>query len=303
MDTQVYLTAYGLNSLDQGIIVLTIDNHGVYSKKCIAVNGKSNMVIKTKDGLICSVQEPEGNYLLFYTIDGTLQEKIKTEHFYSFGTLSNGYLLLASFDDGLDSSYHLTTHQWTSNVHQRSGITTKGRSQFIKRIGNKIITVDNAYQQIYVYEDETLKHFEVIDFEMGLNLRLLSFDEGRNRMFLNTELTNELLVLSIDKWQEIDRIKINKSKSCFSGGNAIDTEHHLVCVSMRCENMIYVFDYDKNMLLVEKMPTKRMPRDLIVIGESLYVTCTDDNCVEVFSLRSFKKINEIEVMQPVTFSM
>lgn len=301
MVKHIYVSAYGKQGIDQGIIDLTFDENKV-TKTWIRVDGKSNLVIEADDQLITSVQESTGNYLLFFNKDGVLLERIQTIYFYSFGELSQGHLLLASFEEGVDSSYNLQTRVWTTHGHQRTGFEGKGRSHFIKRFNGKIISVDNATQQIYVYEDETLQKVTVTDFELGLNIRLLSYDETGGLLFLNTELTNELLVLQVSDLKIIQRIKITENRSCFSGGNAYDPKRALICISMRCENSIYLFRNDQQISLVHKLQTKKMPRDLKVIGDHLYVTCVDDNCIEVFDLESYQKINEIDVFQPVTFS-
>lgn len=303
MDTHVYLTAYGANGVDQGIIELIMDENNGTIKNCFKLNGKSNMVIETENLLITSVQEAEGNYLLFFTLNGSLLERIKTEYFYSYGTLSNGYLLLASFDEGLDSSYHLTTHEWSTNIHKKKGIDRKGRSHFIKKINNKIISVENVYQQIYIYENESLRDFKIIQFEENLNIRLISLDESKGLLFLNTELTNELLILRTEDFSIIDRVKMTDRSNCFSGGNVYSVENGYICITMRGENAIYIYYNNENYSLAKKILCKRMPRDLKVIDNLLYVTCSDDQCIEVYNLKTFQKVNEIEVQQPVTFSI
>ena len=303
MDTHVYLTAYGNKGHDQGIIELLINSNDQVIKHCFQLDGKSNMVVDAGDQLITCVQELQGNFLLFFSKSGVLVKRVQTNHFYSYGSISNDSLLLASFEEGLDSSYHLKTGEWHTSIHHREGATVKGRSHYIKRINDKIIAVDNAYQQLYVYDDETLKEVQVVDFENGLNNRLLSYDAHKGLLFLNTELSNELLVLQASDLKVIKRIKITENRSCFSGGNVYYDKGQLICISMRCENMIYCFRNDDHFPLVHKIPTKKMPRDLKIIEDRLYVTCSDDHCVEVFSLIDFKKINEIEVYLPVTFSM
>lgn len=303
METHVYLTAYGNNGNDQGIIDLIFDGNKFVKKKCFKLNGKSNMVIENGDKLITSVQEKDGNFLLFLSLEGVLLERIKTDYFYCYGTISNGYLLLASFDEGLDSSYNLTTHNWNTNIHFKSGITSKGKSHFIKKISNKIVSIENIYQQIYVYENESLSDFEIIQFDQGLNIRLLSMDESKDLLFINTELTNELLILRKADFEVVNRVKITNQNNCFSGGNVFSEVNGYICISMRGENAIYIYRNDTNYSLVKKIPCKRKPRDLKIVNNNLLVTCSDDNCIEIYSLETFQKVDEIEIQQPITFSV
>ena len=231
-------SAYGQNGIDQGIVIFDQDK---VNKQVINLSGKANMVIETDSFLITSVQEKNRYYLEFYA-DQKRFDRIETTYFYSYGHFSNGYLLLASFNDGIDSTYHLETKKWCHHKHHRDGFVRNGRSHYIQKIKEKIISIDNAYQQIYCYEDDELKKFTVINFDEFINLRLASYDLDKNELYINTEVSNEVIVLNLDTLKECYRIKLSDNKQVFSGGHSYDAVHKKLFISMRKEDCIYVQD-------------------------------------------------------------
>jgi len=48
-----------------------------------------------------------------------------------------------------------------------------------------------------------------------------------------------------------------------------------------------------------------MPRDVLFRNNRVYVTCTDQNAIEVYDAENegLKKISEIRVTQPITFAL
>lgn len=300
---ELRLSAYGQNNIEKGIISILMDENEQLTKSVIELDGKSNMVIECDELLICSVQTDSENYLLFINKMSDEKTKVKSDYFYSYGDLVGDHLLLASFSEGLDSVYNLKTKTWKHKIHERKYIQKIGRSHYIKCIDDKIISIDNALQQIYIYEDFNLKNFKVIDFDLDTNLRLASFDEESNVMFINTELSNEVLVFDLKTLKVIDKVKMVESTSFFSGGNAYHSELNLLCISMRGEDEIYIYTFKDELRFIKKIKTQKMPRDLKIIENILYITCYEDDCIQCIDLTSLSTLGTIDVYKPVTFSM
>lgn len=296
---KIRLISYGDDGLSPCIVKL--DSTDTANVSSIQLVGKANMVIETDLWLITSIKEADRTSLVIYDKDGNIIDRIHTKYFYSYGFLKNDYLVLASFTDGVDSSFHIKTKKWKHQIHERANTELRGRSHYIQDIEDKIISIDNALQQIYVYTDASLKEVKVIDFEENINLRLASYNALDHELYINTEITNEIIVLNSTGFNVLNRFELTHQNHYFSGGNAYDAKRHLICISMRGENAIYVVE--KTGKIHAKLKTKKLPRDLKIIDDKLCVTCFEEDCVEIFDLDAFAKIQEIKVSKPATFSL
>jgi len=308
----LFLTAYGNSeNNDKGIIKLNFNKNNKQIKKedIIHLDGKSNMIIENDVLLITSLKSKEGNYLEFF--DKKSLEKIymvETDYFYSYGQISGDYLLLASFEKGIDSVFDLNTKKIISNnLHIKSEKEKGGRSHYIKQLDkNRIIAVENMYDQLYVYKNINLEVDKVITFE-NKSIRLISFHPKEDIAYLNTENTNELIVLDTINLNVVDSFKLTDEDGSFSGGNAISENGEYLFISMRGENTIYIFKNDNNCKLhyVGKKQCGEIPRDLKIVDNYLFVTCSNSNLVEVYEVINdgLNKITQVEVFQPITFSL
>ena len=124
--------------------------------------------------------------------------------------------------------------------------------------------------------------------------------------YMNTEYSNELIVLETENWTVTDRWQMADQEGWYSGGNAISEDGAYVCASVRGQDRIHVFrPFGWNVVPVGSFGCGRIPRDLVFVEDLLFVSCTDDNKVEVYDFADemFEKIAEVDVAQPVTFGM
>ena len=216
------------------------------------------------------------------------------------------------FSDGVDAIYDLRTHKETDvYVHQRRGYDCHGRSHYIGVTpdGEYIYSVDNALQQLYLYEmkDEKLKVVNVKEFSEE-NIRLMPYSEYSGRAYLNTEKTNRIYVLDYDggSFHIQDVENMESTNECFSGANSVSEDGRRLCVSLRGDNVLqyYRIRKDGKLDLLTRTSCGAMPRDVTFRNDRLYVACTEQNAIEVYETGDdlLKKISEIKVTQPVTFA-
>lgn len=310
----LYLTAYGnAEQKDKGIVRLVFNrvNGSIRKESTYPLNGKANMVIDLPDQLIVSVKGPEKTTLDFYGKNGIKMREVATDLFYSFASPAEGGFLLASYESGADSFYDLTADQIRKTVvHKREGYEKAGKSHFIHQMEDgRCISVENSLQQIYVYKDEGLEIEDVINFPQYAekNIRLLAFSQHHQKAYLNTELTNEIIVLDTKEFAIIKEIKMTDEKEVFSGGHSIREDEKLLCTALRGKNVIVVSEICDDGIpdIKYEFSCGKTPRDLKFIGDYLLVSCTDSNCVEVYQVTGEKayKIDEAEVFQPITFAI
>lgn len=307
--SELFLTAYAGN--DKGIVKLLFDKDKkeIIKKGRIQIEGKCNMVIESDQYLYMSVKYTDNNFLEIYKKDTFNKIKsIQCSFFYSYGQKYDHYLLLASYENGVDSVYDLETDKFISHYeHKKKGINKPGKSHYIKQLSdNKIVSVDNLYQQIYVYKSKKLEIEEIVQLEEK-NIRLLSFHPTNGKAYLNTELTNELLVLDLNNFEIIKTYKLTECVGSYSGGNALSHDGKYLAITLRGENCICLFETKSNGLLnlVTKSICGKTPRDVIFMDDYLFVSCTDENAIEVYEIDNLniKKVNEVKVDQPITFAM
>lgn len=284
---ELYVSSYGDKTHQPAIIKLDVSNQLKITEQ-ILINGKCNMCL-VKDKIYTSFKNVD-NYLLI--INKGSREIIKSDYFYSYAYQENNYLYLASFESGVDSLFDLNKKAFIRHVkHDKND---HPRSHYIARFKEHIISVDNGTQEILIY-DEMLNIKKTIDFD-EINIRLISFDE--QFLYLNTELSNELIVLN-DQFEIMKRIKLTKKQS-FSAGNANNRQY--IVVSLRGENQLVLIN-KKDYSIIDRTTCGKMPRDIKFIQDSLLVSCSDDNKIQRFKIINEKLIliDEINIVKPITF--
>ena len=295
MEKDIYFTTHGKKE-EKGnhIIKVKIDiNSGkIAYLHSIDLDGKANMVIETDERLITSVKTSDKNLLQFYDKKTLMLVKsFECEYFYSYGQIVGNKIILASYENGLDSIFDLEQEAIVKNViHLRNDLPITGRSHYIHKLSDgRVISVDNALQQIYIYKNDELEIEKVVNFELDpiMNIRLLSFSLDGKYAYLNTEKTGEVLVLNTYNFEIIDRYVLSTDSSYYSGGNVISSNGKFICISMRGEDCIYIFNIKEQGKLefVCKFKCGKIPRDLKLIHDYLLVSCTEENQIEVYKAK------------------
>lgn len=307
---RILCTAYGDSSENKGIAIIGTDKNVTF----LNVDGKCNFCIENKDRLYVPVQNGTNQIIEYrrenenYVQDGIYQ----TEYFYSHGTFFEGKLILASFSDGVDAIYDPETHKETDLfVHSREGRDEHGRSHYIGITPDHkyVYSVDNGLQQIYMYKIEDGKFIlvDIREFSQE-NIRLMPISSYSKCAYLNTETTNRIYILSYEneRFHISDMENMESSDKCFSGGNSISANGKRLCVSLRGDNILHYYEINKDgkLKLLSRIACGDMPRDILFKNGHIYVSCTNDNKIEVYDPKDdqLKKINEIFIKQPVTFA-
>lgn len=306
----VYLCAYGdVNHHERGIVRLDIDlETGQLNKEFVLpLKGKCNLVTEYKNHLYLSVKYPEGSRIEVYDEKYQLIKSYPSEYFYSYGQVVENKFLLASYESGVDSVFDFEKEEFTAHcIHKRENYEGKTKSHYIQKLKDgQIVGVENGHQQFIVYEDMNLNVKKIVEYP-PVNIRLLSVHPDGKTAYMNTEYSNELIVLETENWSVVDRWQMADEEGWYSGGNAISEDGAYVCASVRGQDRIHVFKpYGNHILPVGSFGCGRIPRDLVFVEDLLFVSCTDDNKVEVYDFANemFEKIAEIDVAQPVTFGM
>ncbi len=314
MQKEIYLTAYGNDrNADKGIVKLLFNpqNGRIQKEAFYPLDGKANLVIGQADRLVASVKGNHKTTLEFYKKDGTKEGETEAALFYSFACVLNNKLLLASYESGADSVYDLEKNEMIRTVmHQKDGIEKNGKSHFIFQMKDgRCVSVENSLQQLYVYKNENLEVERIVDFsgETEKNIRLLTFSKDEKTAFLNTELTNELIVLDTVDFHIRKAFVMTEDRNTFSGGNAVSEDGKMLCISLRGKDtvMVYAIHEDGMPVLQYEFACGRTPRDLKFAGEYLLVSCTDANSIEVYrpGWELAEKMSETQVFQPITFAV
>lgn len=301
----IYVCAYGDCKENKGIYQLTFDEGRLFQKNFLQIQGKANMVIETATQLITCVQYKDKNTLEFYDKETlTLLKSADTEYFYSYGQYVDDQLLLASYASGVDSVYSISKNQFIAHSkHEEEGKKAKSHYIQLMKDGN-IVGIENGLQRFYIYKNQDLEIEKVIQYPV-VNIRILSIHPHMNRAYMNTEITNELYVLDTTDYQVIRKFKLTEQDG-FSGANALSEDGKYLCISVRGEDKLYIFENDEegNTKLIKSFSCGKTPRDGVFIDHYLLMTCSDSNSIEVYdSILDFKKISTYEIIQPITFQM
>lgn len=306
---EILLCAYGHDQKDKGIVFLSYDKEkkSLVKERVLSLLGKCNLVTESDGILYLSVKNQDGNAIELY--DASSLKKLKSypsEYFYSYGQIVNHQFLLASYESGVDSVFDLKAERFTAHcVHHHEGMKSHGKSHYIQKLKDgQIIGIENGLQQMIIYQNLDLEVARIIEYP-PVNLRLLSVHPNGKTAYMNTGYSNELIVLDTQDWSIQTRFKLTDHEGWYSGGNAISSDGKYVCVSVRGEDVIHVFEHQGNQLFNKmKLKCGKIPRDLMFIEHDLFVTCTEDHRVEVYDLdQDGLKICEAEVGQPITFKM
>lgn len=314
MRDSMVIAAYGNSTADRGMFFLK-EQDGVSSLEFLPVDGKCNFCIRVGNRLYASVQTAEPCLWEYRFENGVYMQTgiYPTRYFYSHGVVCQGMLFLASFSDGVDAIYDMEQHQEIDfYIHRRTGYTKNGHSHYIGATADQrhIYAVDNSLQQIYLYniEDRRFAVNNVREF-CEENIRLMPYSPYSGCYYLNTEITNRVYVLTCteDQFQIRAVMDLACEKGSFSGGNAVSRDGKRLCVTTRGDNYLHYFQIlpDGSLKLLKQAACGEMPRDVYFKGDSLYVTCTSRNAVEVYDTKGdrLKKIKEIGICQPITFGL
>lgn len=300
MKSKVYITAYGKDGIDKGIHELSL-NGKLTREKYLPVSGKCNLVIEYDSKLLISVKYADFNQLEVYDLDFNLLKTYDSPYFYSYGNIRNNKCYLASYENGVDSVFDLEKECFIShNIHKKEGL--KAKSHYIQCLGDKIIGIENCLQQFIIYKNDHLEVERMIEYSI-INIRLLSFHPNGKYAYMNTEYSNEIIVLDTNDFSVLNRYQMVDRDGWYSGGNAISKDGKNVCSSIRGEDMIYIFETNESELrFIKKIKCGSIPRDLVFVNEYLLASCTNDNCVEVYD-QEFNKIDSLSMNQPITFGL
>lgn len=315
MEKEIYFTTYGKKEENGNHIIkvkMDIESGKITYLHSIDLDGKANMVIEANDKLITSVKTSDNHLLQFYDKKTLMLVKsYECDYFYSYGQIVGNKIILASYENGVDSIFDLEQEAIVKNViHLRNDLPVTGRSHYIHKLSDgRVISVDNALQQIYIYKNDELEIEKVVNFELDpiMNIRLLSFSSDEKYAYLNTEKTGEVLVLNVHNFEIIDKYVLSSDNNYFSGGNVISSDGKFVCISMRGEDCIYIFNIKEQGKLefVCKFKCGKIPRDLKMIHDYLLVSCTEENQIEIYQLQEkiLAKLTPLEIFRPITFAM
>ena len=308
---KVICTAYGDSVDNKGIAIIDEDLRNI---EYLLLPGKCNFCIERNNILYAPVQAEENVIMEFEKKDGSYLYKgtYPVSHFYSHGVFFEEKLILASFSNGVDAIYDVVTHKELDVcVHSRKGYETNGRSHYVGVTPDQrhIYSVDNGLQQIYLYRimNDRFVIDDVREFSEE-NIRLMPYSQYSNCAYLNTEKTNRIYVMEYEegKYHIKDIEKMESGEKCFSGGNSISEDGQRLCVSLRGDNILnyYQINKDGSLYLLSRVSCGDMPRDVLLKGDRAYVSCTNDNTIEVYDTKKDRliKINEISVAQPITFA-
>ncbi len=305
---EMYVCTYGRNENERGIVKLRFDlNTEKLTKQFVLpLSGKCNLVTECNGHLYLSVKRADGCFIEEYDAESySCLSSTPSEYFYSYGQIVNDKFLLASYESGVDSVFDLNTKTFDAHcVHQKDG--QKAKSHYIQKLKDgQIIGIENGLQQLIVYENLNLAVKKTVEFP-PINIRLLSVHPDGKTAYVNTEISNELIALDTSNWEIVSRWKMADDDAGYSGGNAMTDDGDIVCASVRGQDRIHVFYTNEGVLVpLGSFGCGRIPRDLKFVFDYLFVSCTDDNRIEVYDLsdESFRKCAEIDILQPITFEM
>ena len=305
---EMYVCAYGRNENERGIVKLCfdLDTEKLTKQFVLPLKGKCNLVTECNGHLFLSVKRSNGCFIEEYdaqTYD--CLSSIESAYFYSYGQIVDDKFLLASYESGVDSVFDLKTKTFDAHcVHQKDG--QKAKSHYIQKLKDgQIVGIENGLQQFVVYENLNLGVKKIVEYP-PVNIRLLSVHPNGKTAYMNTEISNELIALDTSNWEVLSRWKMAEGEGVYSGGNAMTDDGEIVCASVRGQDRIHVFETNEGILIpVGSFGCGRIPRDLKFVLDYLFVSCTDDDRIEVYDLSNaqFKKCAEIDVLQPITFEM
>ncbi|MBR4471797.1 MAG: beta-propeller fold lactonase family protein [Erysipelotrichaceae bacterium] len=307
---KLLLTAYGSKEgKDKGILEIDYNEteNKISAKRVIALGGKCNAVSQTDTEIILAEELDGKNYLKFYDPNTfELKESIETAYIYNYMQVFDDYILLASFKSGVDAVYDRNKKKIIKEVvHERDG-KQGGRSHYIRQLKDgRVVSVENGLNQIYLYRNKDLEIEKVLDFD-AKNIRLMTFTEDEKTIFLNTEVSNELLVLDGRDFHAKQALRLTEDEHSFSGGHAISDDGRYDYVGVRGEDTLLAFENrEDEVSMIEKVSCGKMPRDIFCLDSYIFVSCTNENAVEVYQLRDkhLIKINAVNVENPITFEM
>lgn len=153
---------------------------------------------------------------------------------------------------------------------------------FANFIGKNIYAVDLGNDSIYVY-DNKMKLLATIETGIKCGPRHLVISKDEKRIYVVTELSNELLVYQRNgnEFKLIQRIStlINKNVKSYAGAIKISDDNKNIYVTNRGDNSISVFyiNDDKVELIQNIQSYGEFPRDILLNREQKYMMVANQN--------------------------
>ena len=258
-------------------------------------------------GSYLCVFDAEGNALGEYPTPGehschiTLLERQAVVSDYTSGTLS----LYPLGPDGIPSAAPALVRFCGHGPHPERQASSHIHSSWISPDWKHIVVVDLGCDRIYRYPvvDGKLVEdgLEAFDVPEGCGPRHCAF--GKNRLYVATELSDEVLVLDWPSMELRQRILTNPEKP--GGGGHIILKDGFLYVSSRLKNdgiAIFRVFGDGTLEKVGYCPTGLHPRHFCIKDNLLAVACRDSNLIQLFSMEagSLKLLSETtSVSKPV----
>lgn len=304
-DRDILVTSYGAPGTGYGIYRLVRDASDKQYEvaQILELEGKSNMILRDGKQIIASIAENGENFLCFLDENGQVLQKVKTPYMYMFGQKDRDRIYLASYNQGADSLYDRNSKTLSSLQYPEGS-----RTHCIRKIGSRILSTDYGLGQLRIYADSESEP-AVLNLQgsisYGKDLQLRLFSPMKDRLYLNTEKSNEILILDANTLEEIEGFSLPVSEGSKSAGNSFSEDGSLFAVSVRGEDAVFVYRLTESGSLdfLHKLKTGKTPRDLKFYGNDLLVSCTDSDCIDVFDPESGTRIQRLDIPQPVTFEM
>ncbi|MEY8354578.1 beta-propeller fold lactonase family protein [Lachnospiraceae bacterium 54-53] len=317
-DIDFLVCHYGEHApFDSGIMYVSfsVNTNTFLVRQEIKVDGKINFILSDKGKIYAPVQQRNRTGILVYEwMAGRLEEKdfIDTGLFYSYGVIRSGRGYFASFSSGADGVVDLREKKEKEVFKHDRGLS--GRSHYINFLSSGYLySVENELNKVYILaeEKERLKVVDSIDFNED-NPRLMPLHPKAPFAYLLTERSNRIIVYHAEqsRLSEIQNIKVPGAEvdKDFCGGIAVNGTGTCLCISIRGKNEIVLYKImdDGRLMFLDAAACGKMPRDLLIKDEYVFVTCTDSDQIEVFKI-SGGQLKDLDtalaVRSPITFSV
>lgn len=301
---------------DSGIMCISFltDTNTFLVRQEINVDGKINFILSDSKKIYAPVQDKNRTGILIYEwLDDKFMELgfIDTTYFYSYGVIRNGKGYFASFASGADGVVDLQEKKEKGIFKHNGGHS--GRSHYINFLNNDCLySVENELNKVYLLaeEKEELKVAGSIDFHQD-NPRLMPLHPKAPFAYLLTERSNRIFVYQIKEssFIEIQNIKVPGAEvdkdSC--GGIAVNETGTHLCISIRGKDEIVLYKImdDGRLMYLDAVACGKIPRDIMIQDEYVFVTCTKSNQIEVYQITDnrLKCLDTVlSVHSPITFS-
>lgn len=279
----------------------------------IKIGGKINFVLETNDKVFVPVKTQTSNLKIYQKqSQGIVEEKtIPTEHFYSYGVMKNNdYGYFSSYVSGVDSIINVKQEK-EYDIHYQS-VNNDSKSHYIGMLDNgSIYALDNVNNKVIIYQDDKSQWKVYSSMDVGVGApRLMPLHPSKRLAYLLMERSNQIVVLKYtDTFAEIQRMNVPGvvDNQDFCGGIAVNKDGTYLCVTIRGQDAIALFKIQDtgNISYIHSVPCGKMPRDIIIKDNYVFITCTNSNKIEVMQIRDsvLHMISSVlPVNMPITFA-